>query len=332
MRGFRAFAQHGVLYFNEAAYVGSGANVCARSKARERADLRFGADAAGVENRVRADYGVVIDANVLKDAAGADRAVSADARFAEKLDGWFDRSVWAGGNFRIDYDCFGKVDRRAGFHHLCGLSPAEDAIDIGEVNSRVASENLAGVGGDSRQYAFVAFAEVRDRVGEIKLAMRIFGAQSVENWPELCEREAIDARIYFANGALLRSGAFFLDDGDNAAFAVADDPAVAGWVIDFRGENGGGGFAAAVRVKQCGESVGSEKGGVAWKNDDQFCTAANGAARDLHGMPGAALGLLQDRLRTQGCDNLPDFVCLVADNCDQLRRFQRLAGSYHVFD
>ena len=113
-------------------------------------------------------------------------------------------------------------------------------------------------------------AKQGDRVGKIKLAMRVFRAQRIQARPQFLEREAINAGIHFANLALLGRGAFFLDDRQHAAFGVAHDAAVIRGVVEFRAENRGGGFAAAVRIEQSGERLRAQQRRVARKHNRQL--------------------------------------------------------------
>jgi len=313
VHGFRAFVQDGVFHFDEIAEVGSGADIGAGAKAGEGADARMGAEAAGVENGVGEDGGVVIEAGIVEDAAGFDFAAGADARLAEKLDARLDDGVLTGGDFGIDDNCFGKINGDACVHELGGFAGAEDAIDLSEACARIAAENFAGVGGDLREDAFVAGAEERDGVGEVKLVMSVRGPERGEAGPEFFKREAINAGIHFADGALLGRGGFFFDDGLDAAFGIADDAAVVGRVVELGGEDGGGGFSAAVCVEERGEGGGAEQGGIAGDDEREFCAAANGTAGDLEGVACAALRLLEDSLGGEGGDERGDVVCLVAD-------------------
>ena len=192
--------------------------------------------------------------------------------------------------------------------------------------------NFARVRSDLRQHALIAVFEQRDGVREIELAMRVFRAQRSEHRPEFGQGKAVDAGIDFANGALLGGGAFVLDDGHHAALLVANDAAIAAGIFNFGGEDSGGGFSAAVRVDERGESFSAQKRRVARKNHGKLGAAFNGAARDLHGVAGATLRLLQNGLRTQRFGDLPHRFGLMAHDGEELSRFQRLAGADDVLE
>ena len=171
----------------------------------------------------------------------------------------------------------------------------------GEIGARVAAEHFVRICGDLREHAFVARAQHGDRVGEIKFAMRVFGTQRREARPQFFEREAIDRGIHLADGALLRREAGVFDDGLDAAFGVAHDPAVRAGIGKLGGENRGGGFAAAVRIEQGRERFGAQQRRVAGEHDRELRAFANRAPRDLHGVPRAALRFLQDRVCAPSC-------------------------------
>ena len=106
-----------------------------------------------------ADQCVVVDAGILQNASGANGAARANVRGTEKLHAGLDDRIGTGSHIGIDQHGFRKINGCAGIHDCGCFSGAENAIDISEMHPRVAAENFAGVGGDLRQHALIAFAE-----------------------------------------------------------------------------------------------------------------------------------------------------------------------------
>jgi hypothetical protein len=90
VQSLRALMKHRVLYFDEISDAGPCANICAGTQTREWPYFGFKANAAGVENGVRSDDGIVIHPGIAENAAGLNLAARADACFAEKLDARLD--------------------------------------------------------------------------------------------------------------------------------------------------------------------------------------------------------------------------------------------------
>ena len=79
------------------------------------------------------------------------------------------------------------------------------------------------------------------------------------------------------------------------------------------------------------ERVGPNEGRVAGKDDGNFGVSER-AARDLHGVTGAVLRLLQDGGRVKRGDGGGDFFGLVADDGDGFFGAQRHAGANDLFN
>ena len=61
-----------------------------------------------------------------------------------------------------------------------------------------------------------------------------------------------------------------------------------------------------------------------------FSAAADGFARDLHGMPSAALRMLHHRLRAKRLDGCGNLFGLMPHNDNNFSRLQRLASPHHM--
>ena len=67
-----------------------------------------------------------------------------------------------------------------------------------------------------------------------------------------------------------------------------------------------------MRVEKRRESLGAQERSVPGNHNRELRTFANGAPRDLHGVPGPPLRLLQNGLRTKGGYDRANFLSLVA--------------------
>jgi len=162
--------------------------------------------------------------------------------------------------------------------------------------------------------------------------VHVFGTQRCKAGPQFLEGEAVDRGIYFADDALLGRERLVLHDGLHAAFGVAQDPAVAGWIGKLGAQNRGCGFAPAVRIEKRGKSFGAQQRRIARQDNHELRALANGAARDLHRMARPALRLLQDGMSAKRFRDRRDILGLMADDDQNLRRLQRLARAHDVFD
>ena len=64
-------------------------------------------------------------------------------------------------------------------------------------------------------------------------------------------------------------------------------------------QNRSGGFAAAMRVDESGKRFSAEQRRIAGQHDGKLRALANRAASHLHGVTGAALRMLENRLRVE---------------------------------
>ena len=74
------------------------------------------------------------------------------------------------------------------------------------------------------------------------------------------------------------------------------------------------------------------RGASPGKHDGNLGAAAERTARDQHGVPGAALRLLQDGADTERLEHGGYLVGLMADDGNDRTRLERLAGAHDVFD
>ena len=118
-------------------------------------------------------------------------AARADASLAEQLHAGLDHRVVGDFHVGIDQDVSGQIDRDACIHQRRRLARAKHAIDFGQLRARVAAEGLplASTGLDGEN-AFALLIEHGNRVGEIKLAMRIVRAQLGKAGPKFLERRS----------------------------------------------------------------------------------------------------------------------------------------------
>jgi hypothetical protein len=87
-----------------------------------------------------------------------------------------------------------------------------------------------------------------------------------------------------------------------------------------------------MRVEQGCKGFSSQKRSIAGYDKRKLRALADGPLRDLHGVAGTALRLLQNGLRAKGGDDCADFAGLVSYDHEQLRWFERLASAHDVLD
>src|SRR6267142_5300988 len=134
-----AFADSALLQLDEISDARIRFQVIVRAKARERADDDTVVEAALRHYAMRLDGYVVAQSRVGENASRSNGAAHPNFCLAEQLHAGFDDSVFTRGNIRIDYHRFRQLNGHAGVHERAALPFAEDAVDFGEVRSRVAA-------------------------------------------------------------------------------------------------------------------------------------------------------------------------------------------------
>src|SRR5882757_5081587 len=160
--------------------------------------------------------------------------------------------------------------------------------------------------------------------------MFVVGFYLGQRRPEFFQREAVDAGIDFVDVALLIGELRFLHNSLHRAFGFAQDASVAAGITDHRGQYGYGGVRSAVRGDHGAQRLGADQWRVARQDQGDF-RLAHRAARDLHGMTGAALRLLHYALDLSWLDDRGNLLGLMANHGYDFSRFEWGARGDHVF-
>ncbi|MNP11439.1 hypothetical protein D3C76_1036250 [compost metagenome] len=112
------------------------------------------------------------------------------------------------------------------------------ALQFGELDAVVGAQDFHGVLRLRGGHAQAVRHGHGDDVGEVVLALGILVRQAAEPAGQAFPRHCQDAGIALADRALLGGSVLLLDDRPHLAGIVAQDPAVAGRVGQFHGEQG----------------------------------------------------------------------------------------------
>jgi hypothetical protein len=103
--------------------------------------------------------------------------------------------------------------------------------------------------------------------------------------PEQVASEHVDAHVALVDVELVGRGVALLDDADHSLVGGADDPAVAGGVVQHAGEQGAGVAVRHVRGDQLVERLGSQQGRVAREHDHRRVILVVVASERRHADP-----------------------------------------------
>src|SRR5229473_5856 len=142
-----AFADSALLQLDEISDARIRFQVIVRAKAREGTDDDAVVEAALRHDTMRLDGYVVAKSRVGENASRSNGAAHPNFCLAEQLHAGFDDRVFTRDDLRIDHHRFRQLNGYAGLHQRAALPFAEDAVDFGEVRSRVATENFARIRG-----------------------------------------------------------------------------------------------------------------------------------------------------------------------------------------
>ena len=168
-----------------------------------------------------------------------------------------------------------------------------------------------------------------DHVGEVELALSVVGRQPRETVAQGGHVERVDAGVDLADRLLGRRRVLLLDDRVHGAVGTADDAAVAGRLVELRGQHGHGVALLGVVVDERAQGLGGEQRDVAVGHDDGAGQVGQLGERALHGVTGAALLVLHRRTHLGGdlAEVGDHLVAAVADDDNEMfgvERFGRL--------
>ena len=92
-------------------------------------------------------------------------------------------------------------------HHLAILSRANDAIEIGEVDSRVHAAQLVAAIERQRLDAESTPIDL-DEIRQVVLALRVVGGQTMKRVEQRFERQGVNAAVHFVERALVSRASF----------------------------------------------------------------------------------------------------------------------------
>src|SRR6266446_790934 len=180
-----AFADGALLQLDEISDARIRFQVIVRAKTREGTDDDAVVKATLRYYAMRLDGYVVAKSCVGENASRSNGATHANFRFAEQLHAGLDDGVFARDDIGIDHHRFRQLNGHAGLHERAALPLPEDAVDFGEIRSRVAAENFARVRGHVGEDGFALRVQDGDGVGQIKFAMLVVGLHLSERRPQL---------------------------------------------------------------------------------------------------------------------------------------------------
>ena len=267
------------------------------------------------ELAVRAyDARTCADLAVLEGRVGADDGVLGDHRRAEQLGAGEDRHVLGQHDVGVDPRGLGIQHRHAVLHPAGDDPPVELAAERGELGAVVGALGLPHVVDGEGGHGQAGVAGELDRVGQVVLALRVVVADPVDRVDQEAGVEGEDAGVDLPDLALLVTRVLLLDDREDLALAVADDPAVAGRGLDDARQDADRGLRGLVlggeplqgrAFEERGVAVGDEDGA----SDRRDLLLGQRVERDPHRMAGAELLLLdrQHGLRQaqRGCAGRP---------------------------
>ena len=238
------------------------------------------------------------------------------------------------GDVGVDPGGRGVEDRHPGPHPGVEGAPVELAVQRGELDPVVDTLGLPGVGDGQGTHPLAVAARDRDDVGDVELALRVVGRQALERVAQRLGLEGVDAGVELADPQLVLGGVLLLHDPGDRPRRAAQDPAVAGRVVEVAGQQRDGVGLGVMDGDEVGERLAGEQRGVAVRHDDGALQARQVGEGALDGVAGAQLLLLHDRARL-GRDVGEvgdDLVAAVADDDDEMGGLQRAGSSDGVVD
>ncbi len=299
MRDLGARADLGVLGLGERADLGALGELGGGPQVGEGADLGALAD-GGLVDVAAHDGRALADDGVGQGGVGADLGARVDGGGALELASGADEHVRGDLDGDVDPGGVGVFEGDAGLHQIGVDAVAQDLAQPGELGAVVARQDLGRVVAGDRADGAPGLAGEFEDVGEVLLALVVGGGDLPELLAQDGGVEGVGAGVDLADGELLGVGVAVLDVAQDRAVGVADDAAEAGGVVDDGGQDGGGVAGLLVGLHEPPQGVGAQQRGVAAGDDDRALEVGDGFEGDAHGVPGAQLLGLEDRLDVGG--------------------------------
>ncbi len=256
------------LHFHEGAGLGFLSELIALAQVGPRSDIRRAADmgllhagtfhvCVGVDRGadqcgVRADLSAFANHRApLKEAARKNHRVAADAHVILNPSGVRIENGHAVAHPLLAYaDVVGLGERGE-------LYAVVDAFHAQWVGRGVCADRAVGLGG-------------LEGVGQVELALRVVGFQVGDGLGKQVRVENVYGGVHLVHGQFAAVGVFLFHDAQHVAFAVADDAAVSGRIIENGGEHGRAVAAALVEVEQAVQRFRVKQRHVGCR--DEYCT------------------------------------------------------------
>ena len=318
--GLGAAAQRGLLGLAEVADVGHLADPALRPQVGVGAEDRAVADLRTVQNASVAHDDAVAQDGVLHHRVGADAALRADARCAQKLDVRFNHRVRADGDLVVDDACIWAEDGDSLGHQAARGGGAHGLVEVHHLGDGVGAQHLVHAAGLERDDALAVGHQQRGDVRQIELAVGVVGGEQVELAEERRSLEAVDSGVDLRRGELGGRERLLFDDGEHLGLArgEAQDASIASGVLGDRGEDGHRRALFQVQLAERGERFGADQRNVARENEEMVRKRRAGELQPglehLHGVAGSALVWLRDKRDTRAGDRGLHAPGLVADD------------------
>ncbi len=187
-----------------------------------------------------------------------------------------------------------RVDDADALGHPVVLDPRlHNRVSLGKMLSCVDAKDIISIENGERQHVASHRLQEAGRVGEVILALGVAGVEAVERAPEDGKFEDIATGIDLAEGALIGCAVAFLDDFEERAVGIADDPAESVRVGDIGGAEQRGDAVGLLAREEFGERAGTDERFVADEHERRAGIVAQHRAGGFHGVAGAELAGLR---------------------------------------
>ena len=257
VRHFGAVADVRLLHLDECAGLGVLAELVARTQVGPRSDVRARPDMRFLHTGTF-DYRTLVHGRVDKGGVRADDGVLADHRMALQEGAGQDGGVAADLDVVLDPGGLRIENGHAIAHPAFADAAVVGLGQGGQLHAVVHALDGERVRGGER-------ADLAGRlggfqcVGQVELALRVVRLQSGDRLGEHGGLEHVDRGVHLLHGEFAAVGVLLLDDAQHVAFAVADDAAVAGRVVEDGGEHGGAVAGGGVEFDQAVQRLAVEQ-------------------------------------------------------------------------
>ena len=211
------------------------------------------------------------------------------------MNGWTTESVCER-HARLDPGRRRIDDRRTGQHVRLVDAIAQHCGCDGKLRASVDSQRCEGVGADPGRGSPAGGDDVRDRVGQVELALGVVRIELLERVPQRAGLEHVDRRVHLPDRALGLGSVLVLDDRLDRAVGAPDDPAVRKHCVGHEREDRHGGAMAPVLIDQRPQVIAGQQGRGGVEDEDTPGEAIERRARRGDRVAGAERPLLHHDL------------------------------------